>query len=274
MSRRHRRRSSSGEGWKFALGAVLALAALAALGGIFWLNATTERPPVLNAKTLCPVDGPRAVTVVLLDSSDDLPDAGRRQVTTALFDLADALPIYGLLELRVLDPADPAGRVLFSRCNPGTGAGLTEWTANPAAARKRWLADFREPLGGVLGSGLTNRPADTSPIMAAIQRIAVDHFEGRAVANIEKQLVIVSDMIENTPDYSQYGGDVSFAHYQGSTAAKKLRTDLHGAAVTVYYVQRLGAARIDSGAHIRFWQDWVAGNHGTLAEAVKLQGAG
>ena len=271
---RRRRRAGGGEGWKIGLGILAGLVALGVLGGVGWLSATVERPPQLDAETLCPVDGPRSVTVVLLDASDALPDVAQRQVATALTDIAETLPSHGLLEVRLLDPANPSGRRLFARCNPGNGEGLSEWTANPAAARRRWLEDFREPVGEMLSAGLPTLAADTSPIMAAIQRVAVERFEGRAMAEVPKRLVIVSDMIENTPAYSQYGGDLGYARYRASPAAADLSTDLHGAEVTVYYVQRAGSGRVDSAAHIRFWSDWIAENQGSLVEAVKLQGAG
>jgi hypothetical protein len=164
--------------------------------------------------------------------------------------------------------------VLFHRCNPGDGSGLDEWTGNPEAARRRWLAEFREPIEQVLRSGIPAAPADTSPIMAAIQRIAVDHFEGKAKEAIPKSLVLVSDMIENTADYSQYSGDVAYERFEGSAAAKRFRTDLHGAEVTVYYVDRASGRPFDSVAHLGFWTDWIAGCGGRLVEAVKLQGAG
>lgn len=275
MARRRRRRSGgTGETLKIALGVILALGAVWALGMLFYVKQTMAPPPTLDAETLCPADGPASVTVVLLDGSDALPDAAQREVTTALLDLAETLPEHGLLEVRLLDPADPGGRRLFHRCNPGTGAGLSEWTANPEAARRRWLEAFRQPIGRVLAGGLPQLPADTSPIMAAIQRIAVDRFEGRAVAGVPKALVIVSDMIENTPDYSQYGGDASYARYRASPAARRYATDLKGAKVTVYYVDRANGRAFDSAAHLGFWTTWIADDGGSLVEAVKLQGAG
>lgn len=78
-------------------------------------------------------------------------------------------------------------------------------------------------------------------------------------------------MIEHTPDYSQYKGDFSYEHYKHSVAYKKQHTDLHGADVTILYVQRLG---MDSGKHIQFWQDWIQDNNGSTKEFEKLQGAG
>jgi hypothetical protein len=113
-----------------------------------------------------------------------------------------------------------------------------------------------------------------SPIMAAIQAIAVQRYGGRAMEGLPKSLVVVSDMIENTPDYSQYRGSVDYPVYRASPASQKYATDLAGAEVTIYYLKRLGAGPADSGAHIRFWSDWVAENGGRLVEAVKLQGTG
>lgn len=273
MARSRRRRRGGGEGWTIALGVLAGVVALGVLGGMMYLNATVERPPVLDQATLCPVTGPASITVVLVDASDPLPDVARTQVATALTDLADDLPTHGLLELRLLDPSDPQGRVVFSRCNPGTGDGLSEWTANPEAAKRRWIAEFRDPIRAVLAEGLPQIGGDVSPIMASIQRIAVDRFDGEAMRTRPKRLVIVSDMVENTADYSQYRGDLGFARYASSVAAKTMATDLRGAEVTVYYVQRLSPG-LDSAEHIRFWTDWVTANDGRLVEAVKLQGAG
>lgn len=272
---RRRRRRRGGEGGLILAGAGLALLALAAIGGVLWLDATLEPPPQLSADTLCPVDGPRAVTVVLLDASDDWPDVTARQVRTRLLDLADTLPTYGLLELRLLTPGDPAGRVLFAKCNPGNGEGLSELTANPEMVRRTWAAGFRDPIEQLVSAGIPAGPADTSPIMAAIQRIAVDRFEGRAAADIPKRLVVVSDMMENTPAYTQYGGNLDYAAFRASPAYQGLRTDLAGADVTILYVQRQrAAAPIPSGAHIAFWTAFIADMRGRLVEAVKLQGAG
>jgi hypothetical protein len=85
---------------------------------------TAARPPALDRASLCPLDGPRSVTVVLLDSANDIPDIGKHEIRMVLIDLAETLPVYGLLELRLLGPNVPGGRSIFARCNPGDGSGL------------------------------------------------------------------------------------------------------------------------------------------------------
>ena len=277
MARQRRRRRRAGASGDRALaigGVALGLLALAILGGVGWVFATAERPPQLDRATFCPTTGPRAVTAILLDASDALPEIARKEVTTMLVDAAEKTPTYGLLEVRVLDPVSPGGRILFSRCNPGSGEGLSEFTANPAMARKRWMESFRQPLETALRGGLDPEAATTSPLMATIQAIAVDRFAGESVANAPKSLVIVSDMIEHGPDYSQYQGDLSFSRYKASKAYRKVRTDLKGAEVTIDYVQRQTARPIDSADHIRFWNEWVQDNNGRLVGATKLQGLG
>jgi hypothetical protein len=272
--RRRRRRAAAPDRGLAIGGVLLGLVAVAVLAAIGWFYAHADRPPPLDRTTFCPVAGPRAVTVVLLDSSDALPEIARKEVTTMLVDAAGQVPTYGLLEVRVLDPAAPGGRVLFSRCNPGNGEGLSEFTANPAMARKRWMESFSQPLDTALRGGLEPESSATSPLMATIQAIAVDRFTGASVASAPKSLIIVSDMIEHGPDYSQYQGDLSYARFKSSKAYRKVRTDLAGASVTIDYVQRQTAHPLNSADHIRFWTDWVQDNNGRVVSATKLQGLG
>jgi hypothetical protein len=102
---------------------VLAVLALSALAAGAYVYVTAVRPPVFDRASLCPVDGARSMTVVLLDSTDEIPDIGKREIRTVLLDMAETVPVYGLLELRLLDPKTPGGRQIFAKCNPGNGSG-------------------------------------------------------------------------------------------------------------------------------------------------------
>ena len=188
-----------GELRKHLLGGVLAVLALGVLAAGAYVYATAARPPTLDQASLCPVDGPRSITVVLLDSTDDIPDIAKREISTVLIDMAETLPAYGLLEIRLLDADAAGGRTIFAKCNPGDGSNLSEYTANPRLAKKRWMDGFREPLDEALETGFRPLPGKVSPIMETIQRIAVDRFTGRAVEQVPKSLVLISDMMEHEP---------------------------------------------------------------------------
>jgi hypothetical protein len=274
-ARTPRRRSRNpGELRKHLLGATLAVLALGVLSAGAFTYFSAARPPALDRASLCPTDGAHSITVVLLDSTDDIPEIAKREVRTLLVDMAETLPTYGLLEIRLLDPKVVGGRPIFARCNPGDGSGLSEYTANPRLAKRRWMDGFREPLDEALRTGFGPLPGKTSPIMETVQRIAVDRFTGRAAEDIPKSLVIISDMLEHEADYSHYSGDLSYSRFKASRAYKKVQTDLHGADVTIYYIQRLAAKPINSADHIRFWVEWIRDNNGRLKQAAKLQGVG
>jgi hypothetical protein len=275
VSRRQPRRRNSERGAGAAIGGIalifLALAALGALA-VFYFSVTPK--PKLDAASLCPVDGPYGITVVLVDTSDDLPEPTQREVLGQLEDQISELPDYHKLDIRVLDIAGGRSRSLFSKCNPGDGTGLSEWTDNPRLARMRWLENFRQPAKVAVKNSLSSAKAKSSPIMGAIQDIAIDQFSSAAAQKVEKKLIVISDMLEFTPLYSQYpgAGDLSYQRFKRSSAYLKFRTDLHDAHVKIEYVQQTQVA-IDSVRHIEFWRDWITDNRGIFDGARRLQGA-
>jgi hypothetical protein len=248
------------------LGAIVAGAALA----FFYFSLPSK--PMLDASSLCPVDGPHGVTVVLVDTSDDLPPATVREVNGILDDLITGLPEYYRLDIRVLDIQGNRSRSLFAKCNPGDGIGLSEWTDNPRLARMRWIESFRKPASEAVKNSLSSAEANSSPIMAAIQDIAIDQFSSEQSRSIKKSLVVISDMIEHTRDYSQYRNpDLGFAHFKQSPAYLKYRTDLHQALLTIDYVTR-PSVMPDTTRHAAFWEAWVKDNDGVLVAIHRLQG--
>jgi hypothetical protein len=275
--RRPRQRGGSALGWSGLGGVLLLLLAIVSGGALAWFYFSAAPRPVLDAQTLCPVTGPHGVTVVLVDTSDDLPETTRREVLGQLDDMITTLPPFFRLDIRVLDIAGVRSRSLFSKCNPGDGAGLSEWTDNPRIARLRWIEDFRRPAAAAVKNSIASAKATSSPIMAAIQDIAIDQFSGAASEKARKTLYIISDMIEFTKDYSQYprAGDLSFARYKQSPAYLKFRTDLHGATVIIRYVTRQtsGQAVLDGTKHMEFWKAWVEENRGVFGGVKRLQGA-
>ena len=76
-SNARRRSRNAGDMRKHVLGGILAALSLGLLGLGAYLYLTTTRPPLLDHASLCPVDGPRSVTVVLLNF--DRRNSGRRQ---------------------------------------------------------------------------------------------------------------------------------------------------------------------------------------------------
>ena len=264
--RRARYRSESELG-TWVLGAFVFLLVAIAIAGLVYLWFVARDRPELDATTLCPSDGgPRSTTVVLLDTTDPWPEVVRDSVRKELEEIVGRVPEYGLLQLRLLDPAAAGGRVLFSKCNPGDGSNLSEITANPAMARKQWEEQFIVPIVRALESAQQQPEAPASPILDTIQRLAINQFRG----DNPKKLVVVSDMIEHTPEYSQYRGqDFTYDSYKQSPGFKRQRTRLQSAHVTILYIERMQNSR----KHLQFWANWVQASGGIWDDAIKIDGA-
>jgi hypothetical protein len=275
--RRPRQRSSSALGWSGFGGALLLLMAISSGAALAYFYFAAPERPVLDPQTLCPVDGPKGITVVLVDTSDDLPDTTRREVLGQLDDMITTLPPFYKLDIRILDIAGGRSRSLFAKCNPGDGVGLSEWTDNPRIARLRWIEDFRKPAAEAVNKSVSSAQSSSSPIMAAIQDIAIGEFSSAGRENARKTLYVISDMIEYTKEYSQYprAGDLSFQRYKQSSAYLKFRTDLHGATVILRYVTRQtgGQQLVDGTKHMEFWKAWIEDNKGSFGGVKRLQGA-
>jgi len=277
VRRRPRQRSSAALGWSGVGGVLLLLLALGSGGALAYFYFSAPERPVLDPQSLCPVTGPRGITVVLVDTSDELTETTRREVLGQLDDMITTLPPFYKLDIRILDIAGTKSRSLFAKCNPGDGAGLSEWTDNPRIARLRWIEDFRKPAADAVKSSVATAKSNSSPIMAAIQDIAIGEFSGAASESARKTLYVISDMIEYTRDYSQYprAGDLSFQRYKQSAAYMKFRTDLHGASVIIRYVTRQSGSQqvVDATRHMEFWKTWIEDNRGVFGGAKRLQGA-
>lgn len=269
---RSRSRGGSGSLWP---GIALIGVAVIVLGALAFFYFTVPRKPKLDAASLCPEGGPQGITIVLVDTSDDLPAAAQREVLTLLKDQITGLPDYYKLDIRVLDIPGARSRSLFSKCNPGDGTGLSEWTSNPRLARMRWIESFRQPAQDAVNSSLASDKAQRSPIMGALQDIALDQFSSAAAQEIPKLVIVISDMLEYTVDYSQYQSDLSYQRYKQSPAYLKYRTDLHGAHVKIEYVRRQKLPPgFDTPHHVEFWRTWIIDNRGVYEPAHSLQGVG
>jgi hypothetical protein len=250
MARRRRSstRSSASEVGKLSAAILIGLLTIGAAGFGMHLWFTTPAPAERDKSTLCPVSSNlKDIIVILLDTTDRLPEPARIETMTRLTDLIEATPKDALLEVRVLDPSQRAGRTLLTLCNPGDGKGLSEFTANPAMAQRVWRQRFREPLVRALEGNIEGTDSKSSPLLGTLQGIALERFTGANTAS-------------------------------ANNSYRRLRTDLHGSNVEILYIDRNGrgclARPIDTGAHITFWLNWIKDNNGR-AEPLphKLQGA-
>ncbi len=272
MTRRSRGRGRGRKSDAFPIGwAILAAVVFFAIvAGFGWLYVQASARNVALADDFCPLTGPSEQVLVLVDATDAISPITQTELLNHLSDLAGSVRKGGRFELRILEPGTDRTRTLFSSCNPGDGSDLDHWTGNPEAAQRRWRDSFDGPLREAMAQALIAAGADTSPIMAGIQQIAVDRLGTEQLRSIPAQLVVVSDMLENTAYFSMYQSGADLAAFAASDAARRFRTNLAGATTEIWLIQR--ETRVSSRAVAEFWAGWIAQNGGAFGRALQLQG--
>lgn len=270
MSRRRRRKSGSTVG--LILGAIgCILLSVGIVGGYLYLKNRAADEVALDQTTLCPVDGPRSVTAVLLDVTDPISDTTAADLRNEFQALVYQVPIGGLIQVYALTEREGELAATFSGCNPGAGKDVDEWTRNPRLAQERWEKAFQEPLEEISKRLREGANGQFSPIMAGIQQINLQAFSVPKHQGIPRSLVIASDMVEHTNSFSMYKAGASYPKYEQSGAPPKFRTPLDDIEVRVLEFQRSGLKFSDEDLS-GFWNRWISSNSGVLVSFKRLQG--
>jgi hypothetical protein len=255
------RRRTGGSGGQIALIVILSFvicAAIVGIGAFYFIAQRTYVP--LEADTLCPKAGITSQTVVLLDTTDPLADVTKQEVLSRLGDASAGVPKGGLLQVWVL-AADPAAtKPALSLCNPGNGQDIDPVIGNPTLAKKRWGEKFEGPVEAAMNASVAGTEQHFSPILAGIQKIAAERLSSAALQQVPTTIIVVSDLLENTPYYSHFKDGLDFATFEAKAGARYL-TQLHGAAVDFWMVQR-ARKDIDATALATFWLKWVDASGG------------
>ena len=275
-SRRHRYRKHRRDPiWKLVLAIILiGMVLIVFIGGFIWYL-TEKNKPKLDKDTYCLETGPTAMMVVIIDTSDSLNLIQRTDLMNEMEKLIDTVPRNGLLEIyavRTLQEQQVPPQPVFSRCNPGELKEISQWTDNPKLVERRWREGFREPLNSVLEQMLVPNPADYSPIMESIQWVAINSLTVLGRSPITKDLIIVSDFLHNTTEFSHYQGNVDFDSFKNSSYFRKVKAPMDNVRVDLMIVRRETRSGIQSTALLQFWNDYFEYQGVERLRFVKLAG--
>jgi hypothetical protein len=226
-----------------------------------------------NPTTLCPTQRPPSeITVLLLDVSDRFSEPQRLQIQNQLSRLRDSIPRFGLVEVYTVDRlrrrvTEPVSHL----CNPGTGSDLNKIYQNPQLAKKKWDG-FAAKLRADIDHQIEKPAHQTSPIFEAIQATALRTFGKPEYDGLPKHLVIVSDLLQHVPGgLSMYEGVPAFESFKSTPYFSRVRSDLEGVSVLVYYLVRPGVKEQDR-KHIAFWDSYFESQGAEMEPVEKVFG--
>jgi hypothetical protein len=226
-----------------------------------------------GAATLCPTKRPlSSVVVILLDVSDRFSEPQRLQIQNHLARIRDSVPRFGLVEVYTVDRLGRrVTEPVFHLCNPGTGADLNRIYQNPELAKKKWNG-FADKLAADIDRQVSLPAMQTSPIFEAIQATALRTFGKPEHDGLPKRLVIVSDLLQNVPGgLSMYDGVPSFRSFRRTAYFSRVRADLRGVSVAIYYLARPGVGK-QGRRHLGFWDAYFRFQGARVESAVGVFG--
>jgi hypothetical protein len=217
-------------------------------------------------EALCRTDQPlSAHRAILVDTTDVLSGDERNRVREVLNrEEADARP-YEKVSVFSVEAATPyAPKRLFAGCAPKKAADASPITENPAMYASVWKRKFAKPLDNAMATEMGAGPQAHSPIIESLWAISRMYDFDSGVAH--RRIVIASDMLQNSADFSQYRGATGFAAYAHTEFGRLHMPNLAGVDVEIVYFVRPETIRLQTQKHLRFWTEFFR-----AAGAVQVQ---
>lgn len=202
-------------------------------------------PAALDPVTNCPKDGPSSLTLVLLDLTDPLTPAQRQALHNHFERIRDRIvPVHGSLELFAVE--DMGGKLLspkLIRCKPERSPDVpgAEVTRNERRLEKKWHEQYQVPFDKALNETADVASAARSPILEAIQSVALTSLLTPTHRDMPRLLIVVSDFLQNTKDVSFYRSIPDAQTFLASPSFLKVKADLSGVDVVLLQIDRTDA---------------------------------
>jgi hypothetical protein len=207
-----------------------------------------------NQATLCRVDGeiPRE-TALLIDATEGFSPSQSLLISKHMESIIETSLIDEKFTFYALNDNADTFSPLFEICNPGDGSDQNELTANVRRLYQSWETGFKQRITSNVQSLIDENGAESSPILEMLKFVAIQSMFDSAAP--QKRLVVVSDLIHNTSEYSQYSEPSRFEHIENSPYLRQVLPDLRNVDVEILYIFRSNLNEIQNRGHIQlFWE--------------------
>ena len=265
MSFRDKKRSGDLKGY-LIMGLVVVL--LAAAAAYLFINEGNRVK--IDPNTFCPTEEKERFgkTVALLDLTDPLNKAQKEFFLKEIKELKDQIPKHHSLTIYTLDEdLDLSKSRKITMCNPGTIEDIESTydkiSINPKEIKKRWVEGFSKQISNVVNNIMFgDNSQNSSPVMEMFQLIALNEFKG--FEGVDNEIIILSDMIQNTTGMSMYeNGLIPFSKFKESAYFSKVRTNLNNnVSIKLFIIKRDGSRAMQEKKYFtNFWaQYFYSGN--------------
>ena len=254
-----KKKSDDLKGW----GIIAFIVVLIILGGFFYCNeknSRIERDPI----SLCRTDGlfPRE-TALLIDITEGFSESQALLIMRQMETVLDSSFVDERFTFYALNDDPDTFKPLFTVCNPGDGSGQSELTANVRRIYENWETNFYERITNTVESLIDETGAESSPIMEMFKFVGIQTMFNTPAS--QKRVVIVSDMIHNTLEYSQYSDPPRYDYLENTPYLTRVLANLNDADVEIFYIVRPRLVELQNRGHINlFWEQYISESGGRL----------
>ena len=259
-------------------------------GGFYFLQSTND--PLDEFK--CSIkNGPNAVTAIIFDKSqmytnDQVTDiktsfnlwlAGNEATTKNRRIDLDFFQEGSLVQLYVADEnalSQPDGlKPMAELCVPKDFRDANQWIENPAFLKADY-DDFISKFSSII-EGLLEKAEGNSPIMETLIRISnSESFQKHP--NVNHNIFIVSDMIQNSNNWTHYSGRNQGANWSRFSSEMSgtvfTRPRLNQVQVQVFYAKRQNQRdkSIQTRSHVQFWEEFFFNANANVSGWINIDG--
>lgn len=219
--------------------------------------------------TLCREDGIITTDhVIVVDATDSFNKTQALLAKKELFSIIDQSPVDARFSLYVINTDIADKKPIIEICNPGDGSDKSELTSNKRRLLEQWTERFHDKITDDIDSLIDMNVANSSPIMETIKYASINSLYDSNSKN--KRLIILSDLLQHSPSYSQYKKTESFEQFSGQAESSLLLPSLDDVAVEVLYLYRIKDKNRQNRKHITFWEKFFAKSGGSITRVKKL----
>lgn len=211
-------------------------------------------------KNLCLKDKPlEAHTAVLID----MTILFTQDETTFLKDKIQEIQhvlrqndLFSIYSINKSQDTQITPKQLFSRCRPKSGKEANPIYESPDNIQKKYEKDFVKPVKKLL-TELPNEKNEgnvNSPIIEAIQ--GMTHLANFSNKIKDRRLIVISNMLEKSSILSHYNNNYTFEKFKSSEEYSKIKSNLEGIDINIYYMVRPNTKSYQCSKHISFWRDF------------------
>jgi len=254
-------------------GVILIIFCAIFIAGVFMARIYLGRHLVeVDPETNCPLAGSPYYVAIVFDKTDSYNDIQKQYLKRYFNKFKETLPVHAQISIFVID--DEKKEIIkpnFIICNPESGNEANDLYENPKLIKKRWEEKYEKPLDHEIEGFLSPHTAQESPIFEIFQIVALSGFP-QDISDKPKKLIMISDMLHQTDEWSHYRGDIDFNVLKKTPYYQKVRTDLQGAEVEILYVRRDNAEQLQTKRHALFWADYINSINGKVTLIERIDG--